>query len=61
MTNIQINFLGTEFESPVFNASGPACTTMEELEKLGKKGSLCNNDEKCNLGTKRMKPLNLDM
>lgn len=34
MTNIKINFLWTKFESPVFNASGPACTTMKELEKL---------------------------
>jgi dihydroorotate dehydrogenase (fumarate) len=34
MTNIQINFLWTKFDSPVFNASGPDCTTMEHLEKL---------------------------
>lgn len=39
MTNIQINFLWTKFESPVFNASWPDCTTMEELDKLWKSQS----------------------
>jgi len=34
MANINIKFLWTNFESPLFNASGPDCTTMEELDIL---------------------------
>ncbi len=35
MSNLQINFLWTKFKSPVFNASGPNCTTLDELYILG--------------------------
>ena len=34
MANINIEFLWKKFNSPVFNASWPACTTLEELERI---------------------------
>lgn len=34
MVNIEMTFLWTKFSSPIFNASWPDCTTLEELEKI---------------------------
>jgi len=30
--NIQTTVAGIKFEHPIFNASGPSCTTWDELE-----------------------------
>ena len=34
-TDLSVNFSGLKLNTPFFNASGPLCTTLAELQSLG--------------------------
>ena len=47
--NLSTNLANITLNSPVFNASGPLCTTLEELENLGKSDSAAIMSKSCTL------------
>lgn len=49
MKNLQITIWDITFDNPIFNASGPACTTLEELEMLWKSESSAIMMKSCSL------------
>jgi len=49
MTNMETQIGNIKFSHPIFNASGPACTTLEELEIIGKSDSSAIVMKTCSL------------
>lgn len=54
--NIQTTVAGIKFEHPIFNASGPSCTTWDELEWLGKSESSGIMMKSCSLEPREWNP-----
>lgn len=54
MINTQIAWIN--FETPIFNASGPSCTTLEELENIGMSKSAWIMMKSCTLEERAWNP-----
>lgn len=56
MTNMETQIGNIKFSHPIFNASGPACTTLEELEIIGKSESSAIMMKTCSLEPREWNP-----
>ncbi|NUJ97936.1 dihydroorotate oxidase [Candidatus Gracilibacteria bacterium] len=56
MTNMETQIGNIKFSHPIFNASGPACTTLEELEIIGKSESSAIMMKTCSLEPREGNP-----
>lgn len=54
--NIQTTVAGVKFDHPIFNASGPLCTTWEDLEWIGKSESSGIMMKSCSLEPREWNP-----
>lgn len=54
--NLETTIWGVKLENPVFNASGPDCTTLEELEWLQKSSSSAIMMKSCSIEPREWNP-----